>query len=90
MFKILSFKGSHLLCSNFYFADNALIHFYYTYPENISVHFLRILLSSFGEEDFQRCALNLVCSNCFGYYFKDNVGAPPFQHNYICLLITYA
>ena len=33
-----------------------------------------ILLSSFGEEAFQKFALNLPCSNSFGYYFKDNVG----------------
>ena len=31
-------------------------------------------MSSFGEEDFQMFALNLPCSNSFGYYFKDNVG----------------
>ena len=40
----------------------------------IRVQCLRILLSSFGEEDFQRFTLNLPCSNSFGYYFKDNVG----------------
>ena len=26
-------------------------------------------LSSFEEGDFKRFALNLPCSNCFGYYF---------------------
>ena len=29
---------------------------------------------SFGEEDFQRFALNKLCSNCFVYYLVDNVG----------------
>ena len=31
-------------------------------------------VEQFGEEDFQMFALNLPCSNSFGYYFKDNVG----------------
>ena len=46
---------------------------HYTYL--ICAQYLRILFSSFGEEDFQRFALNLLCSNCCGYYFADNVGS---------------
>ena len=34
---------------------------------------LRILLSSFGEEDFQMFALNLLCHIVFGKYFTNNV-----------------
>ena len=33
--------------------------------EQMSEDYLRILSSSFGEEDFQSFALNLLCSNCF-------------------------
>ena len=56
------------------FCQYCKLNFNYTYPRNISVQCLRILLSAFGEEDFQRFALNWPCSNCFGYYFSDNVG----------------
>ena len=35
------------------------------------VNYLKILFSSFGEEDFQRFTFNLLCSN-LGYYFADN------------------
>ena len=37
----------------------------YTYPRTVRVQYLRILLSSFGEEDFQKSTvtLNLTCSN---------------------------
>ena len=38
----------------------------------IRVQYLKILLSSIGEEDFQRFTLNLLRSN-FGYYFADDV-----------------
>ena len=70
----------NLLRSNFgyYFANNAsgacYLNFNYTYPRNIRAQCLRVMLNSFGEEDFQRFALNLPCSNCFGYYFGDNIG----------------
>ena len=40
----------------------------------ICVQYLRILHSSFGEEDIQRFALNLMCSNSTsvpGYYFAN-------------------
>ena len=43
------------------------------------------MLSSF-EEDFQRFALNLPCSNCFDNYFEENVGVPLFEQS----LITHA
>ena len=36
---------------------------------------LKSLLSSFGEEDFQGFALNLLCSIVLGYYFADNIGS---------------
>ena len=37
--------------------------------------YLRILLSSFGEEDFKRFASNfLYVQIVFGYYFANNVG----------------
>ena len=51
-----------------------------TCSRTICEQYLRILFSSFGEEDFQMFALNLLCSNLFpgyyipGYYFQDNVG----------------
>ena len=35
-----------------------------TYPRTITVQYLRTLLSSVGEEDFQRSAFNLLCLNC--------------------------
>ena len=35
-----------------------------TYPRTVMAQYLRILLSSFGEEDFQMFGLNLLCSNC--------------------------
>ena len=34
------------------------------------MQYLRILFSSFGEEDFQRLALNLLCSNCLSLLFR--------------------
>ena len=41
----------------------------------ICVQYLRILFSSFGEEDFQRFALNInYVQFVLGYYFADNVG----------------
>ena len=40
----------------------------------ICVQYLRILLSSFGEEDFQRYTLKFAMFKFFGYYFTDNVG----------------
>ena len=44
------------------------------------MHYLRILLSNFGEEDFQRFALNLLCSNCLK--FADNVGGATIYTNF--------
>ena len=41
--------------------------YYYTYPRTNCVQYLRILLSSFGEEDFQ-------IGYVFGYYFANKVG----------------
>ena len=38
------------------------------------VQYLKILLSIFGDEDFQRFTLNLQRSNC-GYYFADNASS---------------
>ena len=35
----------------------------------ITEQYLRILSSSFGEEAFQRFALNMLCSKSFGYYY---------------------
>ena len=40
----------------------------------ICVQYLRILLSSFGEKDFQRYTLEFAMFKFFGYYFTDNVG----------------
>ena len=39
----------------------------YSYPMTIRVKYLRILLNSVEDEDFQRFALYLLCSNSFGY-----------------------
>ena len=36
---------------------------------SMNPQYLRILLSSFGEEDFQRFALNLLCSKCLWLLF---------------------
>ena len=49
--------------------------FIYTYPRTIRVKYLRVLLSSFGEEDIQKFAL--ICymfKLSFYYYFAGNVG----------------
>ena len=48
---------------------------------NIRVQCLRILLSSFGEQDFQMFALN--SPYCFGYHFTENVGETPFEQTLI-------
>ena len=50
------------------------------------VLYLRILLSSSGEEDFQRFALNNYVQIIFGYYFADNVDGATIWTNfhYIC------
>ena len=32
------------------------------------MQYLKILFNSFGEEDFQRFALNYLCSNYFGFF----------------------
>ena len=42
-----------------------------TYLRTIRVQYLKILLSSFAGEDFQRSTLNLLRSN-FACYFADN------------------
>ena len=34
------------------------------------MQYLRILWSSFGEEDFQRFASNFLCSNCLWLLFR--------------------
>ena len=39
-------------------------------PKNFCVQYLRILLSSFGEEDFQRFASNFLCLNCLWLLFR--------------------
>ena len=39
--------------------------------KNFEWSYLKILLSSFGEEDFQRFTLNLLRLN-FGYYLANN------------------
>ena len=49
----------------YYFTDNATgptirTNFYYTNLRTICMQYLRILLSSFGEEDFQTLILNLI------------------------------
>ena len=41
----------------------------YTYKRTIRVQYLRIPLSSVGEEDFRRFALNLLYSNCLWLLF---------------------
>ena len=54
------------------------------YPRSICVQYLRILLSSFGEEDFQRFAINLLCSNCLSLLFRKTMQvAPPFEQTLI-------
>ena len=42
----------------------------------ICVQYLRISLSSFGEEGFQRFASNFCVQIIFGYYSANNVGGP--------------
>ena len=44
-------------------------------PTTLRVQYLKIMLSSFGEEDFPRFTLNLLHSN-FGYYFANNASGP--------------
>ena len=44
-----------------------------TYPRYIYVQYLRILLGSFGEEDFQSLHQIFYVQIVFGYYFANNV-----------------
>ena len=50
------------------------INFNYTYSRTIRAKYLRIMLSSFGEEDIQKFALYIQI--VFGYYFTDNATGP--------------
>ena len=51
-------------------------------PRMIRVQYLRILLSSFGKEDFRSFALNWPYSNCLGHYFTENVGGATIGKNF--------
>ena len=74
------FKGLHQISYvqivfGYYFANNVdgttiWTNFGYKYPRTIYVQYLRILFSSFGEEDFQRFASNFLCSNCLWLLFR--------------------
>ena len=46
------------------------------------VQYLKILLCSFGEEDFQSFALNYLCSNSFWLLLADNVGGTTIWTNF--------
>ena len=74
----LNLLCSNCLCLLFHqycrWSRDFLTNFNKTFLRTICVQYLRILLRSFGEEDFQRFALNLLCSNCLRYYFADNEG----------------
>ena len=43
------------------------------------MQYLRILLSGFGEEDFQRFVINNYVKIVFGYYFTNNAGGTNFN-----------
>ena len=72
----------------YYFADNVGVTtnsnktFSYTYPRTICFHYLRILFTSFGVEDFQRFALNLLHLNCLCHYSVDNAGGTTIGTNF--------
>ena len=88
------FKGLHQIfyvqiVFGDYFANNVggatiWTNFYCTYPRFIYVQYLRILLSIFGEEDFQSFALHQIfyVQTVFGYYFANNVGGATIWTNF--------
>ena len=50
-------------CLSSFGEEDCHLNLNYTYPRNIRVQYLRILMSSFGEEDFRRFTLNSLGSN---------------------------
>ena len=86
------FKGLHqIFCVQivfgYYFANNVggatiWTNFDYTYPRTICMSYLRILLSSFEEEDFQRKHQIFYVQIIFGYYLANNVGGATIWTNF--------
>ena len=46
------------------------------------MQYLEIWFSSFGEEDFQRFAINYLVQIIFGYYLANNVGGITIRTNF--------
>ena len=55
----------------------------YTCPGTICEQYLRILFSSFGEEDFQGFYIKYMLYVQIVYYSTDNVGGAPFEQTLI-------